>query len=114
MIIQVRKKMSFVSRDKKYIVLEIGTSRNGDINYRIEGDDNTPVLVNSEDFEIISNKLPTLWVAQWYEVGSLVLRPSAWTRLGFWEEYFNGEPEAKRIYEEEKNKIIEESLSESS
>lgn len=109
MIISARKKLPSISLDKEYVVLELGASRNGDIYYRIERDDRTPVLVKPEDFEVTSNKLPVSWIAQWLEVGSVIFCPLPWTRKDFWERFFDREPEAERIFKEERDKIISQS-----
>jgi hypothetical protein len=34
------------------------------------------------------------------------MRPAPWGVVGFWERYFDGDPEAIAIFEEEREKIV--------
>jgi len=40
-------------------------------------------------FVTVSTRIPSNWVAQLWEGGSLHLAPAAWLKPGFWEDYFD-------------------------
>ena len=79
------------------------------INFRIISDDeHTPILADSRQFKTISNDIPSGWIVNLPKEGFIELAPQKWTRLGFWEDFFNGEQEALNDFEEEKNKMMSE------
>lgn len=59
-----------------------------------------------EEFEIVSAGIPDSWTVSW-ENGNFRLGPAIWNQPGFWERYYDGNPNAVRIFEEERMKIIE-------
>lgn len=95
--------------DAEYVVLALEATPGGGIQLRIIGDDGpTPVLFQSEMFMTLSSAIPSNWVASIGEGGEFNLAPAKWLRPGFWEDYFNGDPEAVSDFEEEKSKILRE------
>jgi hypothetical protein len=69
--------------------------------YRIESEQSgTPALFDSAIFEVVDGSRPSNWVAY----GENLL-PERWAARGFWEAFFDGEPEALRIYREERQLI---------
>ena len=56
----------------------------------------------------VSTDIPSNWVASVGESGAFDLAPAKWLRPGFWEDSFNGEPQAASDFEEEKTKILNE------
>ncbi len=91
-----------------YSVLEIYYNKS-EILYRIFEDGNYefqfPILKRSDDFEIISGKLPNNW--QLIKDGNTgILGPRSWCNLdlwheSFWQDWDNGLIEAKRCFSEE-------------
>lgn len=73
---------------------------------RLIGENPTPALFEPEMFEIVSSVIPPTWVATSQQPGYFELGPAAWARRGFWEEFFDGRPEAVACFEEERNKIL--------
>jgi len=90
-----------------YQVLSVFISINGTIEYRLISDDNcTPALFNAVQFKIVSENLSPNWVANHELETYFELAPKSWTTDGFWERYFDGEPEAIKCFTAEKNIII--------
>jgi hypothetical protein len=58
-------------------------------------------------FEVVSTKIPSVWTIASPAPGCLSLAPAAWQRPGFWEDYFEMEPEAVKSFEEERQRIID-------
>jgi hypothetical protein len=52
-------------------------------------------------FATTSTVIPPNWIANVDEEGDLHLGPAAWIVRGFWEAFFDGEPEAVEIYKRE-------------
>jgi len=73
--------------------------------YRIIGDDGfTPALYESHLFIPISSAIPHNWVIN-FDGDIFQLSPLPWLTSGFWEQYFDGDHEARKIFSEE-TKII--------
>jgi hypothetical protein len=64
---------------------------------RIESDDSTPGLFSPRGFEIVDARLSGSWRVEiadhWITLG-----PEAWNQVGFWEDFFDGKPEAEAMY----------------
>jgi hypothetical protein len=56
-------------------------------------------------FEVIDNSIAPTWRVH-LRTPLLSLEPEAWAREGFWEEFFDGDSEPGRVFEEERMKII--------
>src|SRR5216683_2988200 len=69
---------------------------------RILADDNrTPILVDAAMFAANSQPIPRSWVATIREGGVVELGPRAWLEHGFWERYFDGDPDAIAAFRRE-------------
>jgi len=66
---------------------------------------NGVALFPLRDFALVSNKIPASWQIGW-DSEILVLGPEAWNQIGFWEEYYDRNPNATRLFEEEFKKIV--------
>ena len=64
----------------------------------------TPIVADSRQFELVSSRLSSTWVGSLEEWGSDA-RADAWTRPGFWEDYFDREPEAMKQFEQARKTI---------
>ncbi len=90
-----------------YHVLEVSFEQKGVLKFRFLGDDKiTPALHDAQQFELVSNKIPEEWCVKFVPDSFLELTPKAWAYDNFWEDYFNGEPEAERIFLEVTKKIV--------
>jgi hypothetical protein len=83
-------------------------SKDGRAQVRLIGKEpNTPALFDLQQFEIVSPKLPTSWIIVSYSEGSYTLTPASWAERKFWEMYFDREPKAVQLFEEERKKTLE-------
>jgi hypothetical protein len=99
-------KSSWLTIGETYHVLEIVQDQ-GRWLFRLMGDEpNGVALFAREQFEITTSKIPESWVPGWGKDGFFELAPQAWGQIGFWEKYYDKNPEAVRIFEEERRKII--------
>jgi len=73
---------------------------------QLVGEEPTPALFQPEIFEIVSSLVPETWIVASGSPGHLEFAPAAWTAPGFWESYFDGDPEAVRCFHEERDKIV--------
>jgi hypothetical protein len=93
----------WLKAQKQYLVLSVeaagtGASRNF---YRIESEDNnTPALFEADLFRLVDPRLPSCWIAVQQEGVSLQLMPASWAGDDYWERFFDGEPAARRKYED--------------
>jgi hypothetical protein len=94
----------WLSRQRDYIVLSI--ERSGEsMKFRIASEMNgTPVLFDSAIFEVVDEAQPGTWIATPTEAG-IERSPEPWTVTGFWERFFDGEPDAVQIFKEESEKL---------
>ncbi|MGW0876589.1 hypothetical protein ACWD3J_39835 [Streptomyces sp. NPDC002755] len=67
----------------------------------------SPGLWDAAMFEIMSDRMPTCWVAALND-GRLTLAPQEWQRPGFWEDFFDHLPDAVAAYDRLKAQIIAE------
>ncbi|MBE0367050.1 hypothetical protein PAUR_a0347 [Pseudoalteromonas aurantia 208] len=63
-------------------------------------------MYKADQFEMISNVLPLNWVVSYDADSYFELAPKSWITPGFWEAYFDGEPEAIQLFNTEKNIIF--------
>jgi hypothetical protein len=74
---------------------------------RLIGEEPTPALFEPKMFEVVSPTIPKTWTITSPKPGCLSIAPAEWQRSGFWEEYFEMEPEAVKSFEEERQRIID-------
>lgn len=86
--------------DGEYEVLEIYSSPGRATKVRIVSSDSaTPALFDSSMFMTVDNSIPQSWVASVAEAGELRIGPASWMRKGFWEDFFDRDPQAVHDYE---------------
>ncbi|HLK14712.1 MAG TPA: hypothetical protein VKT78_07905 [Fimbriimonadaceae bacterium] len=73
----------------------------------VGGREASPVLYDPEMFELVSTVIPPSWIVTSLQAGCFALEPEPWTQRGFWEEFFDGEPNAVACFERERQKIID-------
>lgn len=96
--------------NREYLVLAVSADPGRAVNLRIIADDRrTPVLVSSEMFMTLDESIPITWTVKISEGGLLDLAPKRWHEVGFWESFFDRDPEAERIFDEEVELIQAES-----
>lgn len=100
---------SSLTLHNEYLVLEIIIEPNKNVLYRLVGDgrSGSPALFDAKSFEISSDSLPSNWsVCQ--DQDTLHFSPKSWQQPGFWENCYEGDPEALEIYKREARIIYEE------
>jgi hypothetical protein len=103
-----QERSSWLTVGKLYQVLAIELDNGGLWLLRLIGDGlNGVALFRLEDFEVISAKVSPSWVVCWKTDGLFDLSPERWARPGFWEKFYDNSPEAVRIFEEEKKRIVD-------
>ncbi|MFF5437122.1 hypothetical protein [Streptomyces achromogenes] len=94
----------------EYTVLEVFFSGGGESFFRIDfAKDEDSALFNSEAFEVTSPKIPATWMMFPSGGRSFTLCPEPWSRPGFWESYYDHDPQALALYEQERRVIVESS-----
>ena len=73
---------------------------------RLIGEEVTPALFELEMFEVVSSRIPPTWVAASPKPGCLAFAPVEWSAPGFWESFFDGDPEAVSSFEQARAKIV--------
>ena len=100
---------SNLTKGKNYFVLEVCYTSNA-VDYRIIADDASefshPILVRSEDFSIVSGKIPKNWGFVKYNENAALVGPEKWLNLNeweedFWEDWCNCTGKAVKSYYEE-------------
>jgi hypothetical protein len=87
-----------------YSVLGIWIER-GAARFRILGEEPVPALFEIELFEIVDQSLPRSWVVTSPAPETLSFGPASWARPGFWTDFFDGDRQAVRVFEEECRKM---------
>jgi hypothetical protein len=85
---------------KSYDVLSIVMDAHGRWLLRILCESSPGVaLFQLEQFEIVDASVPHCWIATWNASGVFELTIREWAHPGFWESYFDGELDAKKLFE---------------
>jgi hypothetical protein len=93
---------------KVYLVLSVLLDINGKWLLRLLGDNGNGVaLFSLSEFEIISAKIPATWIVAWNPKGVFELTTETWNQPGFWEKYYDRDPEAIKLFDTERSKIID-------
>ena len=75
-----------LSFDKEYRVIGIEAD-----DYRLIGEDGKPVLFSHKCFDITDNTEPKDWLTEYGEDGERYSYPPVLNKVGFFEDYFNGD-----------------------
>ena len=104
---------SWLTVGKTYPVLAVFVAANGLPKYRLLGDDEvTPALHTANQFEILSGILPSIWRAHSVPNRYFELAPTSWIVPGFWEAFFDGNPDAVRVFHEDYRTLLQEAADE--
>jgi len=91
---------SWLRAGAEYAVQAIYFDPDQGVRYRIISDDAaTPALFVASAFTVIDGRIPESWRAHAYSGGSFVVGPVAWQEPGFWERLFDGDTEARRLFD---------------
>jgi hypothetical protein len=94
---------------KLYNVLEVVLDGPNRWLLRLAGDGEDAVgLFQLDQFEIVSAKIPSTWIARWNDRGGFLLTTETWSQLGYWDRYYDRDPEARKAFEDERTRIVQE------
>ncbi|GAV13704.1 hypothetical protein RQP50_24060 [Paenibacillus sp. chi10] len=111
-LIEGLEKKENLSKNKKYIVYSVETNKDGEEFYRIENDANPVVPYPVALFKIVSDKINSDWTL-WNKPNKCsALLPKQFAYLSFWEDYYNDELEALRIFNLVREQLFLEELEE--
>lgn len=77
----------------------------GQTRFRILGEEAVPALFDPAMFEVVSGVLPSSWRITVPTADCISLSPEPWSEPGFWERFYDREPDAVACFEEERAKI---------
>jgi len=104
-----KQKDSWLTTGHTYTVLSVIVGASGKLQFRLIGDDKyTPFLADANQFEVTDTKIPKSWEINFSPNSHFSISPKAWCRVGFWDDYFDGDPEAEAIFDREKEVIFSE------
>jgi len=87
--------------DEEYVVLEIHVEPGQGAAFRIIPKDGTPALFEAAMFMTTDQGIPDTWEARVREGGIVHIAPTAWLQSGFWERFFDRDPEAVAVFVKE-------------
>jgi hypothetical protein len=97
-----RRSDPWLTLNKEYQVISVELRPRGVAKLRIIADDHrTPILVESSLFAANGEPLPANWVCTIREGGTVDFEPQSWAKLDFWERYFDRDPAAMAVFDEE-------------
>jgi hypothetical protein len=74
--------------------------------FRILGEEAVPALFEPAMFEVVSGVVPSTWRVSVPKAGCMSLSPEPWSEPGFWERFYDREPDAVACFEDERAKIV--------
>lgn len=93
---------AWLTLDQEYLLLALLAVPGRRIKFRVLSDDGrTPILADSRMFAAPIQRLPESWVATVTQDGVVELGPAPWLESGFWERYFDRDPEAVATFQRE-------------
>lgn len=96
-----------VTLHSEYVVLSIVADPDGSLQFQIMTDDrHTPAWFDSVMFLTTDAGIPPNWTVRVGGGGVLDLAPAKWLIPGFWEAYFDDDPEAVQVFDYESNIIF--------
>lgn len=95
---------------KDYLVIAMYINPKEDVYYRLldNDPDGRSALFDASQFNVVSDVIPPNWRVTQNKTGTITFSPLAWKVPGFWEKFYEYDPEAKKIYEKELKIIIDE------
>jgi len=96
--------------EKAYVVLTVEQHSADSLGFRIESEDGgQPVVFKASLFEVLDGSLPKSWRVLSVRENVLELGPEPFGQEGFWERYFDRDPEALELYRLVKTMVIADS-----
>ena len=96
-------------RTKAYVVLSV-ESFVDEIWFRVVCEDNElPVLFRASLFDVVDKRMPPCWQVLDVQANAIELGPAVFGEPGFWERYFDREPEALLEFQRAKEQLFADS-----
>lgn len=92
-----------VNLDEQYDILSILLEPGRGAKFRVLTADGTPALFDAAMFVATAAAIPRNWVMSVREGGVVSFGPESWLQPGFWERYFDGDPDAVAAFDTERN-----------
>jgi hypothetical protein len=86
---------------EEYVVLEVVASPGRYVRLRLHLAPGVPSLWDSEMFETVDRSIPSNWGVRVSGEGFVATGPMRWLVDGFWEGYFDDEPSAVSLFQDE-------------
>jgi hypothetical protein len=78
---------------KEYVVIGLDHE-----SYRVLDDKGEPILFPKEGFQVVDHAIPEDWIWDRYSDDEYYAGPTELQLPGFYEDYFEGEPEARKMF----------------
>ena len=99
---------SWLTVGKVYHVFSINMQYGLPVKFLLFSDDvQTPAYHDANQFEVVTRTIPAEWIIDFESESYFKLTPKAWSKPGFWEDYFDGVPEAVELFNVEKESIVQ-------
>ncbi|MGN6686445.1 MAG: hypothetical protein ACTHK1_02795 [Actinomycetales bacterium] len=93
---------AWLSVDRVYRVLSVAATPEGSVQLQVVTDDGRSLgWFESAMFMTTDGAIPPNWVARIGDRGAVELAPARWLVPGFWESFYDLDPGARRVFEEE-------------
>jgi hypothetical protein len=97
-----RQRDGWLTLHREYQVLEVLAQPGRSIKFRVMSDKGrVPILVESTKFAAVAQPLPRTWSMRVSQDGLVERAPARWLEVGYWEKFFDRDPEAVAIFHEE-------------
>jgi hypothetical protein len=84
----------------EYEVLDVTAYPGGHVDVRLASEQSgVPALFDSSQFTTVDDTIPASWRMRVTDGGVLRIGPEEWLRPGFWEGYFDDDPEARAAFD---------------
>jgi hypothetical protein len=98
---------AWVKLDAEYPVLSILAAPGQRVQLQILTEDGQSAgWFDAAMFMTSDASVPPNWIAKVGDGGELEMAPARWTRSGFWESFYDGDPEARSAFAEELSIIL--------
>jgi len=92
---------------REYDVLCVSFSADNHVSFRLIGNDkHTPALFGGELFDVTDQSIPKNWVVCKKGEREYTFGPRTWSEVGYWERFFDGDPEAQTVFGQERSLMI--------
>lgn len=84
----------WVTVGREYHVVTLLVGESGRVELRLITDDGSLGLFNARYFAVSDGSVPTSWRVELLAGGGVDVAPARWMGVGFWEAYYDREPDA--------------------